>query len=926
MKKTPLLLSLLSVVALGAVSCAQQDNPASSEASTSEAQESHEPASESQAPVAYSVTLSFGELKEAVELSLGEGSVLDLSEYSYSLPGYECLDWKDGNKIYAPKEKITVTGSLNLVGEFVKADSEFVLNNEKDGYIALRYVGEDKEKAEIPSTFHGLPVKRVAASYFGENANIKEVVIPTSVEMIGGGVLAGLANVQSIIVPFLGANIEDAESTIGYLFGVSSINQSVLITKTLSSVTLTKQEILPKDAFSYMDQLTEVKLLNAKTICTGAFESMEGLTHLSLGKVLVELQENSIYGCTALEELELPNSLQTYNLAIMNCPITSLYLGSEVSTFNFRNDLTKLERIDVSSGNGFFASDEAGIVYNASGDTLLFYPRGKEAADVKIPDGITALGNCSFLGAKLNSIDLNGVASIGQEAFRYANLPSVTLPSSVISIGKTAFSAAKMNEFHFASSLEGAEELALPDFLFSSCANLKSIEVPAYVHDIGRYAFAGEGIENVDLKGEIRSIGEVAFGSSKIAELETTFCDGAFVGKRIFVNSLIGNWKVHFADGVTSYPTLEEGGFGEKIPSIICDDEATASALKQAWSGYSDFIGVPKQSPFLIVDGVLKQFVGTAEDVDVVIPEGVTRIEAGVFKNNSYVKHITLPSTLVTLGTNVFSGCANLRTVEITNEDASVLRCVNVGKDGTETATGLNSAKFGNEQTLILVKHADQVAKVKELMTPLYSRPVVASDEVKEEADALISPDGKILYREFLDSFEDYSLPEGVTKVFDDCFYGITDLTEIDLTGVEEIGYQSFSGTGLSEVVLPESVVSVATYAFDTIESLTSIKIEGAVTLAERAFTGDEYVENIDLGDKIVSIGEGAFGGLSQSADTYPESLVLPASLEFIAEDAFEDAYIQNVYCCFSQEQAEEWNFATCLEDNGANIVYDYAA
>lgn len=79
-------------------------------------------------------------------------------------------------------------------------------------------------------------------------------------------------------------------------------------------------------------------------------------------------------------------------------------------------------------------------------------------------------------------------------------------------------------------------------------------------------------------------------------------------------------------------------------------------------------IVVPKNvqaanSDFVIENGVLKEYKGTDENV--VIPNGVTEIGYGVFRENDNIQSVEIPDTVKRIGMSAFSFCSNLSTVNI---------------------------------------------------------------------------------------------------------------------------------------------------------------------------------------------------------------------------------------------------------------------
>lgn len=67
-------------------------------------------------------------------------------------------------------------------------------------------------------------------------------------------------------------------------------------------------------------------------------------------------------------------------------------------------------------------------------------------------------------------------------------------------------------------------------------------------------------------------------------------------------------------------------------------------------------------SDFEIIDGTeLYQYKGT--DADVVIPDGITRIDEGAFAYNEFIESVTIPASVVTIAEYAFSGCEDLTKV-----------------------------------------------------------------------------------------------------------------------------------------------------------------------------------------------------------------------------------------------------------------------
>lgn len=73
---------------------------------------------------------------------------------------------------------------------------------------------------------------------------------------------------------------------------------------------------------------------------------------------------------------------------------------------------------------------------------------------------------------------------------------------------------------------------------------------------------------------------------------------------------------------------------------------------------------------FVIENDVLKKYQGS--DTDVIIPDGVTSIGAGAFKNCTALIVITIPNTVTSIGNSAFYGCSNLTTITIPDTVTSI--------------------------------------------------------------------------------------------------------------------------------------------------------------------------------------------------------------------------------------------------------------
>jgi len=102
--------------------------------------------------------------------------------------------------------------------------------------------------------------------------------------------------------------------------------------------------------------------------------------------------------------------------------------------------------------------------------------------------------------------------------------------------------------------------------------------------------------------------------------------------------------------------------------------------------------------------------------------------------------------------------------------------------------------------------------------------------------------------------------------------------------GVTEIGYNMFSGTGITGITIPNTVTSIGIAAFANCNGLTdSLAIPSSVTsIGGMAFFGCTGLTGITISDGVTSIGESAFRNCSGIT-----SITIPASVTSIGPQAF---------------------------------------
>ena len=154
-----------------------------------------------------------------------------------------------------------------------------------------------------------------------------------------------------------------------------------------------------------------------------AFKDRVSLTDVNMEEGVKCIGYQSFSGCTSLERIMLPASLEEINV------ISDSFM-----------DCSNLKSVEVAKGSPFFSSKD-GVLYSADGTTLvLCMPTCVEKFFV--PKGVTTVGQYAFHNRKaLREIEIpSTVTEICNGAFRSCeSLTSVIIPKGVTSVANDAF-------------------------------------------------------------------------------------------------------------------------------------------------------------------------------------------------------------------------------------------------------------------------------------------------------------------------------------------------------------------------------------------------------------------------------------------------------------------------------------------------------
>ncbi|MCR4638496.1 leucine-rich repeat protein [Ruminococcus sp.] len=317
-------------------------------------------------------------------------------------------------------------------------------------------------------------------SYAFQNCNsIKKLVIPPTVTSMGRMIFNGCTALKELTLPYAATtlNVTQGEANEDPNYSVADLfidqynnwenNQMDFSAYSLTKITITGGDIIPKYAFSGMKNLEEIDLSNTKitTIGDHAFNNCINLSNLKFPASLKNINSYAFTNCESMTNFELPSGLRTIgNNAFQNCiGIKTLLIPDSVTSMGLLmlNSCTNLE---------FLTIPYAGIVRTCTeidGESSPNY----SVADLFINQyNNWENSNMDFSPYKIAKITITGGDKIPKYAFSGMNiLKEVNINNSGVEL--------------------------VGDHAFNDCPDLEFIEIPDSVNFIKEGTFTGDSAD-----------------------------------------------------------------------------------------------------------------------------------------------------------------------------------------------------------------------------------------------------------------------------------------------------------------------------------------------------------------------------------------------------------------------------------------------
>ncbi|MDE6059867.1 MAG: leucine-rich repeat domain-containing protein, partial [Clostridia bacterium] len=526
--------------------------------------------------------------------------------------------------------------------------------------------------------------------------SLESVTIAEGLNSIGEYVFAGCTSLESVSFP---ASLR----TIGIgTFGYPSNSAYCPSLKFVTFAKGSQLEVIPVNTFTGCTALERITIpASVKTIesrpqdgdymsssLLGAFQGCTGLTLVAFedGSKIEKIGAYAFYNCASLSSFTIPNTVSVMeerafagcsSLEEITIPSTTTVYGKYL--FENCSSLTKVSLSEKATTlpNGMFMNCKSLKLIEipdsvSSFGASLFYNTGFET--FTIPERITDLPDSFLANSKITSVTLHeGLTSIGSSSFSgCANLKSIVLPNGITSIGENAFKdCTSLSSVTLSGNLETIDRYA-----FRNCSALTSITVPSKVISIADYAF----------QDCVKLVEVVNLSELKIEEAikRTTFGQIAYRAVKVLKQG---------EDSILQYTN---DGF------VLIDNDGKLMVL--SYNGSASKVTLPSEAVGLY-DMV---FVG-ASFTEVTIPESITVIPNGAFKDCANLQKVVINGTLTKIGDSAFENCTSLSSINIPNsvteigasafEECSALKSISLptslttlGREAFQNCTGLTGA------------------------------------------------------------------------------------------------------------------------------------------------------------------------------------------------------------------------------------------
>lgn len=485
--------------------------------------------------------------------------------------------------------------------------------------------------------------------------------------------------------------------------------------------------------------------------------------------------------------------------------------------------------------------------------------KNSKITSVTIPSTVTYIGDYAFEGSNISSITISeNVTYIGKGAFRECGLLSTVEYNAVNCEAGWIYSANPWSnptiepifDYCYVTKIEiGSAVETIPAYLFAYCSTVKTVTIPENVKVINYGAFLDCSKLNTVNYNAIKAEAVCKTNSTKGYPFSIAIFDNCYSLTKINfgskVNSIGGGMFANCTKlkSVTIPDNVEYvyGGLFESCTSlekIVLGTGITELGVQPFYYSSNNsgaeyaLLGAPNiQSAELKgIKSIDENVLQNNQSITTLILGSVEFIENEAFKNCKSLETVSIPDTILSIGSGAFNGCKLIE--------------YNIYENGNYYGNETNPYVYYCGPTKEASSYTLHPSTKCIGYTAFYNQKNLKSITIPEGMRAI----GESAF-EKCTSLTEISLPDGICHIGEAAFKNCSSLKSIKLpVGITSIYRDTFYSTAITSIDLPYGLEIIESNAFERCEKLTHISVPETVKhIDNNAFYYVYSIKQVDI-------------------------------------------------------------------------------
>ncbi|MBK1790863.1 leucine-rich repeat domain-containing protein [Persicirhabdus sediminis] len=381
-----------------------------------------------------------------------------------------------------------------------------------------------------------------------------------------------------------------------------------------------------------------------KVIQQHAFDGCDLLTKIELPDSVIEIGASAFCECRSLVSIQLSSNLQSIGSdAFVACvSLNEVVIPASVGHIGQRAFVACESLTDI-----YFEGDAPSINSYIFEDII----EGEVEYWVTVHCRDTASG--FYHEHWGGGIVLSSPFLYGIEALSYFELDGAIHIESC----DTSFSGA----MNIPDYIDQLPVLVIEDGAFKNCSSITSVELPAYLTDIGEEAFSDcTQMKSIEFQLKVRNIGPDAFASCEVLESVTLPSQIARIDSGTF-SCCYKLQSINIPSGVDS---IGDAAFLDCISLVEISIPSSVKSIGQRAFYYCE-----KMETISLSEGIESigayAFINCSSLGKVRLPGSVEALATSTFAGCSSLQELILSEGLLTIGSNIIASCTSLRMLDL---------------------------------------------------------------------------------------------------------------------------------------------------------------------------------------------------------------------------------------------------------------------